>query len=274
MESILHFPSTPLILDSEVNSVLPKENHFYPEELPYISNKECISSEESCIQVRSTELQPDPIPSSKSPIHQSENSQWSQWFINHPRLPIPTPSTDPTIDNFLSESLYSTSKNSEFLKLQYNPTTDPFLNQSQLHLFSIFLDLLHNPNDAVALSCLVQDQFLCTLSILHEDCIERCSVAGDYFRLLLFYFYPSIAFSLDCHYCDWEKEMSILFQNPMEFLSSYQMICFVEQLQQTTHHSIIWFYLTIIHAFSLYSSSFPSSFHVCFVIVVYYSLIY
>ena len=184
--------------------------------------------------------------SSKSTSCESECDQWKSWLENHPALPIPNASEDSTVTHFIQQSPFRDLDSAHYLKIQYNPTSNSTINNAQLSLLSCFLDLLSSPKDAMSIAYLLQDYFICTLFKADEE-YGSC---GDYFRLLLLFFNPPLSFKLDALYPSWEQQILPFLINPTDLLSSQQIVCFMQNFQQNETHSIIWFFLAIIHTLS------------------------
>lgn len=181
----------------------------------------------------------------------SELNQWKDWFLNHAPLPIPNPCEDPAIESFIQKSSFRELEMIDFLKLQYIPSSNALLNEAQLKLLSCFLELPSTANDAVSIAYLLRDYFLCTSSTPNCD---YASYSGEYFRLLLLFFNPPLSFQLDSHFPSWERSIQPFLIDPTSFLTPQQIRCFIQHFQQFESHSIIWFFLAVIHTLSFHYS--------------------
>lgn len=194
------------------------------------------------------------ISSAPSVSDDMDYQRWNSWFSNQPSFTIPVVADDPCLTSYLCSFQSVDPQFPYYLQIQYHPSSNPLLNSSQLQLLSVLLNLIRTPNDAVAVSYLLHDNFLCTLSTNHTDVITNIESSSDFFRLLLLYYHPALAFKYDRVYPGWEKVIADLLIHPTSFLSSSQLRGFVEQLQQSETHSIIWFMLFIIHSLSFQCS--------------------
>lgn len=209
----------------------------------------------------------DGISSVPSVSDDMDYQRWNSWFSNQPSFTIPEVSDDPCLTSYLSSFQPINSDFAYYLKIQYHPSSNALLNSSQLQLLSILLDLIRTPNDAVALSYLLQDNFFCTLSTNHTDVIANLGFSSDFFRLLFLYYHPTLAFKYDRAYPGWEKMIVDLLIHPTLFLSALQLRGFVEQLQQSETHSIVWFMLYIIHSLSFQFSCDSSLPQIPFIVI-------
>ena len=199
-------------------------------------------------------------------------SRWTAWFKQQPDLPVPPALPNASVDSFVSTSLSEEqiqAGKDKMLQWAFTPTTNEMLNVSQLRILYCFLDLLHTPKDAYALRLLLQDRLFCTISDARSICIQKAEFAGDFFRLLLLYFDPTLALNLDSAYKGWEDSVCTLVVDPVSYLEPEELWSLLESLQGYQQRSVLWVMLWLVHTVSLHSSSpLSASFDVLFFRVI------
>ena len=129
------------------------------------------------------------------------------------------------------------------------------LNSAQLRILYSFVDVIETPKDAFALRLLLQDRLICTISDKNSACLQNAEFSGDFFRLLLLYFDPSLALKLDAAYNGWEDTICTLVVDPASYLDAAQLWALLEPLQGYQQRSVLWILLWLVHTLSLHSSS-------------------
>ena len=78
--------------------------------------------------------------------------------------------------------------------------------------------------------------------------------AGDYFRLLLLYFNPTLTFQLDNNFKGWEDTICTFIIDPASYLTPSQLWILLEPLQMNPQRSVLWIMLWLVHVFGLHDS--------------------
>ena len=157
-------------------------------------------------------------------------SRWTNWFKQQPDITVPPAPENDFVDSLISSSLsgeHSCDGKDTLLKLAFTPTKNDMLNSAQLRILYSFVDVIETPKDAF----------------------------GDFFRLLLLYFDPSLALKLDAAYNGWEDTICTLVVDPASYLDSAQLWALLEPLQGYQQRSVLWILLWLVHTLSLHSSS-------------------
>ena len=188
-------------------------------------------------------------------------SRWTNWFKQQPEITVPPAPENDFVDSLISSSLsgeHSCDGKDTLLKLAFTPTKNDMLNSAQLRILYCFVDIIETPKDAFALRLLLQDRLVCTISDKSSACLQNAEFSGDFFRLLLLYFDPSLALKLDAAYNGWEDTSCTLVVDPASYLTSAQIWALLEPLQAYQQRSVLWVLLWLVHTLSLHSSS-PTS---------------
>ena len=194
-------------------------------------------------------------------------SRWKEWFQKAPTLAIPNAKQSDKSRLFIQSTIPSEWKGTDkerLLQLAFAPSANELLNVAQIHVLMQFVDIMQNDNDAIVLRKLFQDRLICSISDPRDMCIQKAEYAGDFFRLLLLYQKPSLAFQLDALYASWEDEMGSFLMDPTTLLESDQLLLILEPLQSVEIQSVIWFMLWLVDAFAVYGGKQEPSFKVLF----------
>ena len=185
-------------------------------------------------------------------------SRWTNWFKQQPDITVPSAPENDFVDSLISSSLsgeHSCDGKDTLLKLAFTPTKNDMLNSAQLRILYSFVDVIETPKDAFALRLLLQDRLICTISDTNSACLQNAEFSGDFFRLLLLYFDPSLALKLDAAYNGWEDTICTLVVDPASYLDAAQLWALLEPLQGYQQRSVLWILLWLVHTLSLHSSS-------------------